>query len=543
MRKLRIGIIDMVSRGPTRAWFARVMNANLASIMPQIVGVWCREEGHDVSFVCYTGFQDLLKELPDNVDLVFIGAFTEAAQAAYAVSNLFRSRGAITALGGPHARCYPQDACKYFDYVFGFTDRPVLRDVLQDCSRHRPIGVQVSAGRQPAALPGVRDRWQFIEPVLKQAPLIKVVPMLGSLGCPYTCAFCIDAAVPYQPLEFDVLKDDLRFLLTKFRRPLVAWHDPNFGVRFDDYLGAIEEAVPPGKMAFIAESSLSLLSEPHLKRLQRNGFQAALPGIESWFDLGNKSKTGARRGMDKVRQVSEHVNLILKYIPYVQTNFVLGLDGDEGPEPFELTKRFLDLTPGAFPGYSLLTAFGQAAPLNLEYQRAGRVLPFPFFFLNNNQAMNVRPKNYAWPEFYDHVIDLTRYSFSWRAIYKRLRATSGVMARGMNVLRAVSTEGFGRIKYHSEIRRRLDADPQFRPFFEQETTKLPRFYPELVRKDLGPLWHWLPKGALHHDANAYLKSERGAVTPAKPIISAAAPSDGHSENEPWQGLVPAAAVG
>jgi len=529
MRKLRIGIIDMVSRGPTRAWFARVMNANLASIMPQIVGVWCREEGHDVSFVCYTGFQDLLKELPDNVDLVFIGAFTEAAQAAYAVSNLFRSRGAITALGGPHARCYPQDACKYFDYVFGFTDRPVLRDVLQDCSRHRPIGVQVSAGRQPAALPGVRDRWQFIEPVLKQAPLIKVVPMLGSLGCPYTCAFCIDAAVPYQPLEFDVLKDDLRFLLTKFRRPLVAWHDPNFGVRFDDYLGAIEEAVPPGKMAFIAESSLSLLSEPHLKRLQRNGFQAALPGIESWFDLGNKSKTGARRGMDKVRQVSEHVNLILKYIPYVQTNFVLGLDGDEGPEPFELTK--------------LLTAFGQAAPLNLEYQRAGRVLPFPFFFLNNNQAMNVRPKNYAWPEFYDHVIDLTRYSFSWRAIYKRLRATSGVMARGMNVLRAVSTEGFGRIKYHSEIRRRLDADPQFRPFFEQETTKLPRFYPELVRKDLGPLWHWLPKGALHHDANAYLKSERGAVTPAKPIISAAAPSDGHSENEPWQGLVPAAAVG
>jgi hypothetical protein len=39
-------------------------------------------------------------------------------------------------------------------------------------------------------------------------------------------------------------------------------------------------------------------------------------------------------------------------VPYVQTNFVLGLDGDEGPEPFALTKRFVDLTPGAFPGYS-----------------------------------------------------------------------------------------------------------------------------------------------------------------------------------------------
>src|SRR5262245_54109712 len=92
MRKLRIGVLDLASRGPTRAWFGRVMNANLASIMPQVIGVWCRQEGHDVAFVCYTGFEDLLKELPDNVDLVFISAYTEAAQTAYALSNLFRSR-------------------------------------------------------------------------------------------------------------------------------------------------------------------------------------------------------------------------------------------------------------------------------------------------------------------------------------------------------------------------------------------------------------------------------------------------------------------
>ena len=45
MKKLRIGIIDIVSRGPTRALYARVMNANLASIMPQVIGVWCRERG------------------------------------------------------------------------------------------------------------------------------------------------------------------------------------------------------------------------------------------------------------------------------------------------------------------------------------------------------------------------------------------------------------------------------------------------------------------------------------------------------------------
>ncbi len=407
MRKLTIGIVDIVSKGPTRALYARLMNANLASIMPQAIGVWCRQLGHEVTLVCYTGFEELLDELPPSLDLLFIGAFTEAAHTAYSLSGLFRARGTITVLGGPHARCYPEDALRYFDYVLGFTDPETLRDVLLDCAQHRPVGVHISAKRQPLALPGVRERWEFIEPTLRKTPFLKMVPMLGSLGCPYTCSFCIDAEVPYQPMDFGVLREDLKFLLSRFRRPLVAWHDPNFGVRFDEYLDMIEAAAPPGSIHFAAESSLSLLSEPHLKRLKHNGFQAVLPGVESWFDLGGKSKTGALHGIGKVRQVSDHVNLILRYIPYVQTNFVLGLDSDEGDEPFELTKRFIDLTPGAFPGYSLLTAFGRAAALNLDYQRAHRVLPFPFHFLNNNQAMNVRPRNYSWRGFYERVIGLT----------------------------------------------------------------------------------------------------------------------------------------
>jgi len=483
------------------------MNANFASIMPQILGVWCEELGHDVTIVCYTGFENLVDELPQNVDIVFIGAFSEAGQTAYALSNLFRSRGAITVLGGPHARCYPQDAQKYFDYVVGLTDKHVIEEVLSDCSPHRPVGLHITAKQQPASIPGVRERWKFIEATLKKAPLIKLVPMIGSLGCPYTCSFCIDSVIPYQPLDFDVLKEDLSFLLEKFRRPIVGWHDPNFGIRFDDYLNAIEEAVPPDSIDFIAESSLSLLSEEHVKKLKRNGFKAILPGIESWYELGGKSKTNGIAGMTKVKRVSEHINMVMRYIPYVQANFVLGLGTDEGPEPFELTKRFLDMTPGAFPGYSLLSAFGQAAPLNLEYQRAGQVLPFPFHFLDNNHAMNVKPKNYSWPEFYDNVIDLTKYTFTLKAVLNRFRANGGIRPRLMNVVRAVSSEGFGRIKYFTEVRRLLQTDTQFRRFFEQETTELPKFYSDLIRKDLGPLWDWLPKGAMYHDPNAYLKAE------------------------------------
>jgi hypothetical protein len=519
LRRLRIGIVDLVARGQTRTLYGRLMHANLTSIMPQVLAVWCEQEGHDVQLVCYTGFEDLPAELPHDVDLIFVSAFSQAAQLAYAISNMFRQRGALTVLGGPHARCYPQDARKYFDYVLGFTDKTTLRRVLDDVMPHRPVGLHLAAARQPSSLPGVRERWKFIEPIVAKAPTIKIVPMIGSLGCPYTCSFCIDSVVDYQPLDFDEMGEDLRFLLTKFKRPRVGWHDPNFGVRFDDYMGAIERAVPAGRIDFIAESSLSLLSEPHLKRLAQNGFKAMLPGIESWYDMGNKSKTGGRKGLEKLERVSEHVNMVLRHIPYVQTNFVLGLDGDEGPEPFELTKKFIDMSPGAFPAYSLLSAFGQAAPLNLEYQRDGRVLGFPFHFLNNHHAMNVKPKNYEWPEFYDHVIDVSRHSFSWRAIARRHRAVSEPVPRWMNVVRATSSEGFGRIRYYTAVRRLLDTDREFRRYFEGETKVLPDFFVNRAKRDLGAFWSYLPDGALYHNPHEYMDNQAEITLEPMPLLA------------------------
>lgn len=522
MHRRRIGILDLVSRAPTRNLWSRVMNANFASVMPQAIAVWCECDGHETHYVCYTGTETLSDVLPAGLDVLFIGAFTEAAQLAYAISNLFRQHGTATVLGGPHARCYPEDAARYFDYVLGFTDQDTIREVVRDRSPHRPLGVHLSAARQPTHLPGVEARWKFISATLAKAPTFKLVPMIASLGCPYTCAFCIDSTVDYQSMPYEQLTSDLRFLRTVSARPRVGWHDPNFGVRFDETLDAIEAAVPPGSIQFAAESSLALLSERRLERLRKNGFVAMLPGVESWFSLGNKSRTGRTFGLEKVHQVAEHVNTILRYIPYVQANFVFGLDCDEGPEPFELTKRFVDLAPGAFPAYSLLTAFGRAAPLNLEYQRDRRVLPFPYHFLNNNGAMNVRPRNYAWTAFYDHMIGLTRHSFSARAMWRRAGATHGVIPKWLNAIRAVAGEGYGRLAYYRSIRQHLANDGDFRSFFEGESHIVPRFYVERVERDLGEYWPSLPAGALYHDPNAYLASE--AAEPMTTLTSLTVPA-------------------
>jgi hypothetical protein len=139
------------------------------------------------------------------------------------------------------------------------------------------------------------------------------------------------------------------------------------------------------------------------------------------------------------------------------------------------------------------------------------VLPFPFFFLDSNHAMNVRPLNYGWPEFYAHAVDLTQYALSGARVRRRFLANRGISTRFLNGVRAVTS---GRAKWQAKIGRLLAKDVPIRRFIEGESSELPKFYENRVRESLGPLWEALPEGALMHDQNAYLKS-RGE-TPAKP---------------------------
>jgi len=105
MKLLRVGVIDLIGNRPAPGLWNKLMKPNFASIMPQVIAVWCEQLGHEVTFLCHTGTEDIGRELPSDLDLLFVATFTNAAQRAAAISAPYRAAGTVTVIGGPHDRC------------------------------------------------------------------------------------------------------------------------------------------------------------------------------------------------------------------------------------------------------------------------------------------------------------------------------------------------------------------------------------------------------------------------------------------------------
>ena len=192
---MRIGIIDLLLDAPPAGWADRLYAARItkqfASIMPQAISVWCRELGHQVFYATYYGQADPRHLLPDELDVVFVASYTQASALAYALAKLFRKEHTLTVVGGPHAKCFPVDCLRFFDLVVEDCDKTLIADILT--SQFDPPAIV--SGRALKEIPSVEDRLPEIltSTFYSGRPCITtVVPMLASVGCPYSCDFCVD---------------------------------------------------------------------------------------------------------------------------------------------------------------------------------------------------------------------------------------------------------------------------------------------------------------------------------------------------------------
>jgi radical SAM superfamily enzyme YgiQ (UPF0313 family) len=483
---MRVGILDIMApptRRPADLAYRLLITKQFASITPQAISVWCRRLGHETFYATYYGVGQPHRLLPDDLDVVFISCYTQVSHLAYALAKLYRRAGVRTVIGGPHAKAFPADCLRFFDLVVGECDAELVADIV--AGQFDP-GSVISSKRPFEDVPPVEERMPEIRSsafFLHRKPLrLSAVPMLASMGCPYRCDFCIDWNNPYRPLPVDRLAADLRYIGRELPGMLIVFHDPNFAVTFDQVFDVLEAQPPDRRPPYIIESSLTVLRGDRPRRLRETNCAMVAPGVESWTDYSNKAAVGRTGGLAKVDSVAAHFARLAENVPYLQANFIFGLDTDQGTEPIELTKRFMDLAPFTWPTINIPVPFG-GTPLHNELAADGRILatmPFSFYYA---PYLVTTLKHYDPITYYEKLIELYTHAASPDMLRRRMRTTTHRAIKAVHWARTASFRAD--IASFHRILHLLRSDPEFLAFHNGQTPILPEFYRRLGDRMLG----------------------------------------------------------
>lgn len=483
---MNVGVLEILSGSVPQNWIERLYNGQLrrhyASIAPQAVAVWCRQLGHTIHYATYYGQQDPKSLLPGWLDVVFISTYTQASAVAYALSKLYRKENTLTVIGGPHAKSFPLDCLRFFDIVVQDCDKSLIEDILQGSYDRYTIA---NSGRRIGSIPSVAERLPEISiaSFIRGRPaLFSNIPILTSLGCPYRCDFCLDWANPYELFPPEQVAADLNYISKQMPGVMISYHDPSFGVKFEQVMDIIENVPKKARNPYIMQTSLSTLQGSRMRRLQESNCVYAAPGIESWADYSLKAGVGSISGKKKLEKVVSHLKELHQHVPGLQINFMLGTDVDEGDEPVELTKECIRQVPFVWPIINIPTAFG-GTPLHERYLSDDRILrsmPFSFYYTPYLVTTLIK---YTPEEYYEKLIDIYRLATSGNMMLRRLLVTR---KRGLKTLHTLRTFVFrNQLAQLRRIRQEFKTNNHFKAFHDGGSKELPAFYHRLYRQRLG----------------------------------------------------------
>jgi hypothetical protein len=158
-------------------------------------------------------------------------------------------------------------------------------------------------------------------------------------------------------------------------------------------------------------------------------------------DYSNKAGAGREAGVAKLDRVSEQFQHLHEHIPYLQANFIFGLDTDEGNEPIELTKEFMTRAPFAWPALNIPVPYG-GTPLHDQLRQEGRILesmPFSFYYA---PYLVMRLKHYDPVTYYEKLIQLFEHCCSLQMLKQRMTSTTRPTVRLIHLTRTASTRAW-----------------------------------------------------------------------------------------------------
>jgi len=475
----KIAVLELLCGTDTNVSLYSLFRKQFFGVACQSISAWCRRAGHVVHYETYYGQCAPDELVPSDTEVVFLSSFTESAALAYALAKLFGQRGIRTILGGPHAQAFPQDAARFFDVVVLRCDENLVNECLRD---DHPKGTILTSTSETFNLPLLAERRGDLDHVsllFGRYSGIAVAPILSSLGCPYDCNFCVDWNQQYRLRNSDDLHHDLEYASTQMRGRVLTFYDPNFGVNFDKTVGVVEQIQHPNP--YVMESSLTILKEPRLARLQSTNCMFIAPGIESWYDYGRKTGTQAVDSSTKFTRISDQFSMMTKYVPGLQANFMFGTEADEGDEPALLTRLFIRQFPNVFPGLAVPIPFG-GTPLRDAIRQQGRLLPLPCCYYID-PLPTFRFKHYSMTRFYKLLATIYQEACSVRMGARRMLESLGLPIRLSYLVRTMQLRHYLKLLYR--FSRLLVEDRQVANFNNGVTDEVPLHYDNILDKRLG----------------------------------------------------------
>ncbi len=401
---LGLSLPGFVERGETIASLPSLGLLTLAALTA---------DRHEVEYHEVDDIADL-DPLPE-CDVAAFSTFSAQAKECYALSDRFRTNGAITVIGGLHATVLPEEALQHCDVVVIGEGEPVWEQVLADIEAGRAQHVYRSDGSFDLNA-GPIPRYDLLDPDHYNRLTVQT-----TRGCPWRCEFCASSILltsRYKrktPLRVGA---EIAAMKGIWDRPFVELADDNTFVDkhwSSDLVAAIGEQ----DVRWFTETDVSIVDDPSLLAMMRDagcaeiliGFEspnrAALDGLE----------TKRNWKVDQVDRYAKVVETVQEHGIALNACFVLGLDGD-GPEVFDAVRAFVDETSPFDVQITVLTPF-PGTPLYARLLGVGRIIEPGAWEKCTLFDVNFVPDRMTVEQLEHGLVELGRHLYSAEATAQR----------------------------------------------------------------------------------------------------------------------------
>jgi radical SAM superfamily enzyme YgiQ (UPF0313 family) len=345
--------------------------------------------------------------LDEPCDLVGISCMTANAPRAYFLAKEFRKRGKTVVLGGIHPSILPDEALLYADAVVIGEAEGVWEQLLKDFESGR---LQKKYNVPSPSL----DRYIPVNyKDCSRRNLLRVLPIMSTRGCPYSCEFCCVSSVFGRVPRHVPVPNVVKAIEASRARQFLFLDDNIIGKPV--YAKELFRAIKPLKIKWVGQASISFVHDAELMKLAADsGCSGLFFGLES---VSPSALKNMRKSIKEIDQLEDAIKRVKDIGIHFHASLVYGFENDT-PAVFPESLEFLEKNKIGTASLNILTPY-PGTPVFEQFKKEGRLLTTDWTYYDHNTVV-FRPKNMTAYELQTGAMWVKKEFTKISAIFGRL---------------------------------------------------------------------------------------------------------------------------